>query len=294
MSKQADDQKTKHGPSRLLIAEPPLLVLPSLAKAIGLNEAIFLQQLHYWLQGKSGKARDGRLWVYNTYEEWAEQLPFWSIRTIRRIVGDLESRGLVISTSEYNTQKMDRTKWYSLDYVLLDRLTEPADHVANVAISSDQDADLTEPADHVANLATSSGQNRRMDMASLDPAIPETSSEINIRRPFEDSKDTQKKALEFDDRILIGRYLEDFARELDDQAPLSSSTTRAVNLYLTGSHTIDSFIDIMLEARRRTQASTASIRTKPTGKGWGRKPKMAYFFGVLEDLLTGSQERSAD
>jgi hypothetical protein len=35
--------------SRLLIHEPALQVLPSLAVAIGLNEAIFLQQLHYWL-----------------------------------------------------------------------------------------------------------------------------------------------------------------------------------------------------------------------------------------------------
>ena len=34
---------------RLLIDEPPLMVLPSLAAVIGLNEAIMLQQIHYWL-----------------------------------------------------------------------------------------------------------------------------------------------------------------------------------------------------------------------------------------------------
>ena len=33
----------------LLISEPPLQVLPSLAVKIGLNEAIVLQQIHYWL-----------------------------------------------------------------------------------------------------------------------------------------------------------------------------------------------------------------------------------------------------
>ena len=61
--------------SRLLITEPPLLVLPSLAIAIGLNEAIFLQQLHYWLQ-QAGKERDGRRWIYNTYDEWHAPAPF--------------------------------------------------------------------------------------------------------------------------------------------------------------------------------------------------------------------------
>jgi len=35
--------------SSLLIAVPPLIVLPTLATLVGLNEAIFLQQLHYWL-----------------------------------------------------------------------------------------------------------------------------------------------------------------------------------------------------------------------------------------------------
>ena len=36
--------------SKLLVDEPPLIVLPSLAVAIGLAEAILLQQIHYWLR----------------------------------------------------------------------------------------------------------------------------------------------------------------------------------------------------------------------------------------------------
>lgn len=42
---------TKMG-AQLLINEPPLQVLPTLAKTIGLNEAIVLQQVHYWLNPK--------------------------------------------------------------------------------------------------------------------------------------------------------------------------------------------------------------------------------------------------
>ena len=36
--------------SNLLIDDYPILVLPKLANEIGLNEAIVLQQMHYWLK----------------------------------------------------------------------------------------------------------------------------------------------------------------------------------------------------------------------------------------------------
>lgn len=117
-------------------------MLPSLAVLVGLNEAMFLQQLHYWTDGPSGKERDGYAWVYNTYEQWHEQFPFWSIPTIRRIVGALEKRGLVVSTSTYNDHATDRTKWYAIDYdaldALIDDLPDGSDHVIKVISPSDQ------------------------------------------------------------------------------------------------------------------------------------------------------------
>ena len=35
--------------SKLLIQENPMMILPSLAEKIGLNQAIVIQQFHYWL-----------------------------------------------------------------------------------------------------------------------------------------------------------------------------------------------------------------------------------------------------
>ncbi|MDQ1000403.1 hypothetical protein QFZ28_000803 [Neobacillus niacini] len=35
--------------STLLINEAPLMIVPSLAVKIGMNEAVVLQQIHYWL-----------------------------------------------------------------------------------------------------------------------------------------------------------------------------------------------------------------------------------------------------
>lgn len=109
--------------SNLLIHEEPLLVLPGLASKIGLNEAIFLQQIHYWLN-RSNNFYDGYRWVYNTYEEWREQFPFWSVATLRRIVNKLEKEQLLI-IGNYNKLKIDKTKWYRINYGLLNRMSSP-------------------------------------------------------------------------------------------------------------------------------------------------------------------------
>jgi hypothetical protein len=105
--------------SNLLIDEPPLQVLPALAVAIGLNEAIVLQQLHYWVR-RSSNFLDGLIWVYNSYEEWQEQFPFWSLRTIRRTFTSLEEQG-VIMARQPNRRNWDQRKWYAILYEELDR-----------------------------------------------------------------------------------------------------------------------------------------------------------------------------
>lgn len=101
--------------SKLLIDEHPLQVLPSLALKVGLNEAIILQQIHYWLK-VSEHVHDGRKWIFNTYDDWQKQFPFWSTKTIKRAILKLESQGYLLSRSDLNKFKIDSTKWYSIEY----------------------------------------------------------------------------------------------------------------------------------------------------------------------------------
>ena len=107
--------------SALLINEEPLQVLPSLAVKIGFNEAVVLQQLHYWMRKpKVGVERLGRKWVYNSYPEWQrDNFPFWSLKTVERTFVSLEGMGLVISDTPGGR---DRKKWYSIDYDELNKL----------------------------------------------------------------------------------------------------------------------------------------------------------------------------
>lgn len=90
-----------------------------MAAAIGLNEAIVVQQVHYWLTLSSNE-RDNRMWVYKTYPEWQTEFPFWSDDTVYRTFKKLEAEGILLSTDEYNQIATDRTKWYSIDYEELD------------------------------------------------------------------------------------------------------------------------------------------------------------------------------
>jgi len=143
--------------STLLISESPLQVLPSLAEKIGLNQAIILQQIHYWLQ-KTDNVRDDQRWVYNSYPEWQKQFPWWGLNTIKRAIYALEEQGLLISAN-YNQHKMDKTKWYRIDYDKLETLE-------SVGCTSDQDGMAIDPkwADVKPNLGR---------------AIPETTQETS-------------------------------------------------------------------------------------------------------------------
>jgi len=111
--------------NKLLLDEYPLIILPQLACRIGLQEAVILQQLHYWLLRSTNK-QCGKKWVYKSYDEWHQEFPFWSSSTIRRIITGLEKQGL-INSGVFNQYQIDRTKWYTIDYEELERQTSRSD-----------------------------------------------------------------------------------------------------------------------------------------------------------------------
>lgn len=86
-------QPALHPATRSIVIDTPVLMLPALARLIGMDEAMLLQQIHYWLS-LGGHEHDGRRWIYNTYHAWTEQFPGWSKDKVRRIVERLRGRGL--------------------------------------------------------------------------------------------------------------------------------------------------------------------------------------------------------
>ncbi|HGY2638790.1 TPA: hypothetical protein ACNVZR_001115 [Citrobacter freundii] len=100
----------------LLMTSRPIVINPDLAYSIGLNEAIALQQINYWLQEtKSGMERDGVRWIYNTTEQWLEQFPFWSESTLKRTFTRLKTLG-VLKIEQLNKSQRDMTNFYTINY----------------------------------------------------------------------------------------------------------------------------------------------------------------------------------
>lgn len=153
---------------RKLIDEYPLLVLKSLACSVGLNEAIFLQQVHFLCAANAGgKVIDGERWIYNTYEQWQkDHFPFWSIRTIKRIVQSCIEKGL-LATQKPGASNWDQTLWYRVNVDFVQGLT------SEQCVETDSD-----------NLTLSSScQVVPPDSANLTLSLSETSSEKRYTAP---------------------------------------------------------------------------------------------------------------
>ena len=165
----------------LLLNENPLIVMPTLAAHIGLNEAIILQQVHYWLL-KSDKLEDGRKWTYNSYESWREQFPFWSVATIKRAISSLEKQELLIS-GNHNKAAFDKTKWYTLNYQKIQSMTN-----------------------RLAQIDPTSGSNCTNDEIKLTQPIPKTTTEITTKTSLEEEKNNKKKKIQNDFADIFSSY----------------------------------------------------------------------------------------
>lgn len=100
----------------LLLPSRPIVVIPELAMRVGLNEAMLLQQVHYWAtETTSGIEHDGRRWVYNTIAEWMEQFPFLSESSIKRAFASLKAQE-IIYVEKLSSDPRDKTNFYAINY----------------------------------------------------------------------------------------------------------------------------------------------------------------------------------
>lgn len=92
-----------------LLPERPLLLSPTLAATIGLEEALMLQTLHEAASHREAVARDSRpdlRWVAFEDEHMAELFPFWQPVDLRRIQASLKSLGMIfIEVDPRNRQR---------------------------------------------------------------------------------------------------------------------------------------------------------------------------------------------
>jgi len=86
------------------------------AKKYGLDAAVFLYNLYFWLaknKANNKHQHDGHTWTYNSQRALERLFPYWTRRRIRTVVKNLLEAN-VIKVGNYNKTPYDRTTWYAL------------------------------------------------------------------------------------------------------------------------------------------------------------------------------------
>lgn len=177
---------------KLLYTKEPIVINPIAAEVLGVNEAIIVQQIHYWLNiNEKAKINfhKGKYWTYNTYENWQKtNFRFLSVSTLKRIFKKLVTKGILI-TDNFNKAKYDRTLWVTINYEKLDELlskyeeenkNEKSEEIEeNVEISTKYQNDTMSNFNKVSKWNYGKYQVDTMESSKLTPPIPETNSETN-------------------------------------------------------------------------------------------------------------------
>ena len=161
--------------SMYLFDDTPIVVNTTLANEIGLNEAIVLQQINYWIEinKKTGKNYyDGKYWTYNSIKSLHEKnFKFLSVETVRRVFTKLEKSGFII-TGNYNKDPRDKTKWYTINDKKLEELYfEVEDRKKRL-----ENEKLKENGFEATPNAFS--QNDQMQLYKMNKPLPENTTEI--------------------------------------------------------------------------------------------------------------------
>ena len=210
--------------TKLLINEHPLIVLPTLAVKVGLNESIILQQIHYWLDPRTNKnIKEGKYWVYNTYSQWQKQFPFLSEITIKRSIAGLEKRELLISKN-YNHNSFHKLKWYTINYEKLSELE------GSIEVTPSNESERSDRSDQNDPTIRSNSTDDRIKMSrSIKETDTTTKTTTNLSLETKDKFWREKELIKIwnevveegkkeinptDDRLkLISKRFEDFFNE---------------------------------------------------------------------------------
>lgn len=87
-----------------------------LAEKYGVEEAVLLNHLYFWIQKNAANGKhlhDGQYWTYSSAQAFTLIFPFWNRQKIDRMIQSLRERGAIL-VANYNEIGHDRTRWFAL------------------------------------------------------------------------------------------------------------------------------------------------------------------------------------
>lgn len=117
-----------------------------LAMQYGVEEAIFVHRIYWWVRNNRANNRnyiDGRYWTYDSLTALASKdiFGFWSKRQLERIIKSCKEKGLIL-IGDYNTDRYIRPQWYTVTEEVM-RFYEPNETVNT--LSPNCDVGVTKP-----------------------------------------------------------------------------------------------------------------------------------------------------
>lgn len=156
-----------------------------IAKKAGIEEAIFLHNLYYWIHKNAANNKmffDGSYWTYNTKQSYAELFPYMNISKVKRVINTLVKEH-IIKVGHYNENKMDRTSWYAFTDCGLAMMKEAGYNVKILTGESDDENDVVNQEntlDQSEPMEDSKDEQCTKDINNIDKNNKET-LEINSR-----------------------------------------------------------------------------------------------------------------
>ena len=98
------------------------MVSKELAKSLGVDQSMLVQQLHYWVEKNKENDKNyfnNKYWLYSTVKEMRDRdFPFWSEKTLRRYLNALSDKEIIIRR-HFSDNASDSTYFYTIDYDVL-------------------------------------------------------------------------------------------------------------------------------------------------------------------------------
>lgn len=111
----------------ILMEEYPVYFQASLAVVLGLEHAVFIQQIAT-LQSRYSEhvhdvIKDGE-WIYLDRERWNKLFPFWSESEIQSMVDNMKKMDFLIVDGEFKKSLNDKGKRYKLNEEVIDKFID--------------------------------------------------------------------------------------------------------------------------------------------------------------------------
>lgn len=160
-----------------------------LAKKVGINAAILLENIAFWVRENEANRRnyhDGKYWTYNTKHALHEQFPYMSEKQISTALQKLIDAGYIVK-GHYCEDARDRTLWYSLtdegkamiQYVSMDNSQEEECNIPKGKMEEDKKEECTITDINITDINTN--KKKRKKEESYDDLVSGYTSNPDLR-----------------------------------------------------------------------------------------------------------------